>query len=602
MKYLILISVLAAGCENLISQQLSDAKARGLHRIVILATNDIHGGLDEATFNNQPAGGMAIWASIVRATRQAVAKNPADGVLLLDGGDQFQGTLLSNFDEGLTAFKVLNAIGYDAAVPGNHAFDFGPVGWLEDKVNPANPDKNIRGAWDRVVKAAQFPLVSANTYLRASLVDKKGQPVQASGIRCESKQKIDWAQAERPQFATPYLIKNVAGVRVAIIGIDHARTSVMTTPDNVSDLCFRDELESYLETRRAIAGKADVFVLLMHNGDTPNEHSTSQFVQTIVRHKEGRLVDAVVAGHTHYVNFEKIDDVPFIQSGANGEQFGRIELIWDGDGQKLLINQTKSYAGLHTFTQSCDKFATDICSVEKGRVLYDGVALEPAADIVAILNEAKTKVSPIAGRVLGKASALLKRDRINESPLADMLTDEVRRVTGADIVMLNTGGMRADIPAGIVTYETLFRTLPFSNHGVTIGPMGLETVLEILRHSAQTCGAYGAIMQSGLKVTYTRHCELANGSTDPSAEIRTVELERGGLLFDSSHPTSKPAQDQFQVATFDFLASGGDGYSTFSSVPLIEDFGILREALTEDFLKGPGDWDGKMDGRWKLVR
>lgn len=591
MKRLCLLSFLLLGCQH-------QTNSVGTRHLVILATNDIHGGLEPVSIGGKKLGGLSHWASVVKATRASLENDPASGLLVLDAGDQFQGTLVSNFDEGITVFDVMSAIGYDAVVPGNHAFDFGPVGWLEDKVNSKTTDQNTRGAWDRLVKRAKFRILSANTYLRESLTDSKGRRVTVKGVGCTADGlSIDWRSARRPDFSSPFAVFEMAGVRVAVIGIDHVRTTEMTTPQNVSDLCFRNEIETYTEIRSTIAGKADLFVLLLHNGDSKTDSSTSRWVEKLIRGT--RLVDAVIAGHTHAINQIDIEGVPFIQSGAGAERFGRIEIDWDMADRK--ITRQKSYAGVRLFHDRCDQGAV-FCEFRDGLLVYDGVPLTPNGDVDALVLAARNLVEPVAKRRLGHNHKVLTRDRISESPLANVLTDEARRIGQADVALLNTGGLRADIAAGDVLYEDLFRTLPFSNHGIKLGRVGVDTLLEVLRRSIRTCGAYGAIMQSGLRVKFSRQCTGAIGDVDTKAELMKVELLDGTVLFDITQPKRRPTQDSLTVLTFDFLASGGDGYEGLATAEISQHIGILREALVESYLTEPFEWRGAIDGRWSLSR
>lgn len=190
--------------------------------ITILATNDIHGGVEPSVAQSangarSTVGGMGFWSGAVRAIRRGVEAAYGDraGVVLVDGGDQAQGTLLSNYNEGQLVFSLMGMIGYDAAVPGNHDYDFGPIGWLNDTVVPGSGDQNPRGALERAAGMAKFPLLSANTYLRASLRSSSGSSVAAANIGCVANagQGIYWPAAKRPRFVRPYVIKNVAGLR-----------------------------------------------------------------------------------------------------------------------------------------------------------------------------------------------------------------------------------------------------------------------------------------------------------------------------------------------------------------------------------------------------
>jgi len=221
--------------------------------ITILQTNDIHGSVDSQTTNSGDAqGGMAFFGGVVRSIREGLARRFGRnaGVLVLDAGDQFQGTLLSNYGEGQVVYATMNQVGYDAVTPGNHAFDFGPIGWLEDQVTSGTADQNPKGALYRLVRQANFPLLSANTYARESLVDLNGEKVAVNGIGCKPMDEsriLDWSRASQPDFIRPYVLREVADLRVAIIGLDNIQTPQTTTSANVSDICFRDQVESYLE-------------------------------------------------------------------------------------------------------------------------------------------------------------------------------------------------------------------------------------------------------------------------------------------------------------------------------------------------------------------
>src|SRR5262249_42976326 len=131
-------------------------------------------------------------------------------------------------------------------------------------------------------------------------------------------------------------------------------------------------------------------------------------------------------------------------------------------------------------------------------------------------------------RSLGRCSAR-QVDRIGESPLADALTDLLRQVSTADVALMNTGGIRAPLAMGDVTYEELFRVIPFNNHGVVIGPISASTLLMALARSAQSCGDFGALMQSGLKVQIEKDCDPPSGhvGTDTNARLTRVETLGG---------------------------------------------------------------------------
>jgi 2',3'-cyclic-nucleotide 2'-phosphodiesterase (5'-nucleotidase family) len=150
---------------------------------------------------------------------------------------------------------------------------------------------------------------------------------------------------------------------------------------------------------------------------------------------------------------------------------------------------------------------------------------------------------------------------------------------------------------GDVTYESLFRVLPFNNHGVVIGPMSVSALLKALTRSVQTCGDYGALMQSGLKVQFEKDC-TGNGHVDTNAKLTHVETLGGKVLFDAATGVPPASNNSLRVATLDFLAAGGSGYDMFKGVPQVKDIGIVREAMKDLLAGAPATFVPTTDERW----
>lgn len=584
-------SVLICSSLALFSLCAVSPEPSNLRRITLLGTNDIHGSIEaELNKKGETVGGMALLKGAVQAIRTAAQNDTSmpSGVLLLDGGDQFQGTLLSNYDEGQLVFSTMNNVGYDAAVPGNHDYDFGPIGWLDDRVNDLNPDKNRRGALERLVREARFPLIDANVYYRDSLVDLAGKPVAVQGSGCnpvDSNALIDWTAARRPEIFAPYIIKNVADVRVALIGIDNSGTPTVTTLENVSDLCFRKEVDEVVALRQELEGQADVFVLVMHNGDADGDPSGSNLIAKILAARPG-AIDAVIAGHTHHIDKLKVGDVRMIQSGANGKLFGRIDLIFDTSSHKVLTDKTQFDAGIKLISGSS----------------FDGVDAPESSDVVGLIKDARKAIAPLTDRVLGTAKAKLWKDRNGESPLANLLTDALRSTSGADIALINTGGIRDDIEAGDVTYEEFFKVIPFGNREVVLGDVGADTIVKMVARSITTCGKFGALLPSGLRVLFYKDCKKQIDGIDPNAQLLHVETASGQVLYDHRDQINPDPNQKFTVATLDFIADGGSGADGLQGKPRLKDLGIFREVLTTQFTEHPFTAEGKNDGRWKALK
>jgi 5'-nucleotidase len=580
--------------------------------ITLLATNDIHGGLEPYRGKDgKPAGGMAFWGGVVTATRTGLRAQFGDqaGMLVLDGGDQFQGTLLSNYSEGLQMIRAMNEVGYDAVVPGNHDYDFGPLNWLVDQVVPGHPDQDPRGALRKLTAEARFPLLSSNTYWKSTIYAVDGTKLEVDGSSCAQKDPqlpVDWARADRPDWLKPYVVRDVAGVRVALIGIDHPETPKITTAANVADLCFGEPVEAYLRARRDLDGQADVFVAVMHYGGGAAKDVVSKILKAPFTGR-GATLDAVVAGHTHQVDKMRVEGVPLIQSQANGEKFGRVDLVYDRASGRVDPARTRLFGGVTMHFDQCAPEAAAICSVQEGRVAYEGVAVEPKASVAAVVREAREAIAPLAGQKLGASDGEMKSQRIAESNLANALTDALRRIARVDVAFINTGGIRAPLPKGEFTYEELFRVLPFSNHALVIGPMPVARLFELLQKSFKSCGKYGALMQSGLRVKFSRNCDEAVGELDEKASLLRVAVPADGarpeqVLFDAEAGIQPAGTETVLVATLDFLVNGGDGFTQFKELPVIRDYGIIREAMVEEFRKEPARFSSAIDGRWEEVK
>lgn len=544
-------------------------------KISFLLTNDLHGHL---------APKLTWLASIADGLRALPEYRSGESALyVLDSGDQFQGTLLSNHDEGKSVFQAMNAIGYDAVVPGNHDYDFGPLGWLYDQVTPGATSDNPREVIEGLARSAHFPMLSANTYLKKS-IRSDGHEVSLDDQCRPSKETpaaaLDFEAAERPSFLKPYVILNKARVRVAFVGLDNRSTTSTTTRENVSDLCFRDEAETYLELRNQLEGKADVFVILIHNGDTDKSKDASGIARKI-NSVRADAVHLVAAGHTHQVHNTTVAGVQVIQDGANGKLFGRVDLWFDPTTGKVDSSMTESAAGIGIDPDVCDTVNAGFACSQ----LKFPIPTHPTID--RIVAEGISAIAPIAKKKLGHAEGKIWVNRIQESPLGDALTDALKSAGGTEIAFMNTGGIRTALQKGEILYENLFEVLPFQNQAVVIRTLPWKTLKGALQAAVETCGKYGTLVQSGLKIRYSRNCEAAPGDIDPKAKLLHVETLAGLVLLDSERAIEVSNDHTLSATTLDFLAAGGSGYSMLSGTRIDAVLGIAREQIADAWSKNP---------------
>ncbi|WP_342375298.1 5'-nucleotidase C-terminal domain-containing protein [Myxococcus stipitatus] len=521
-------------------------------RITVVGTNDLHGWVmpSRATLPNGAAveqGGLAAFAGYLRILR---AQNP-DGVLLLDGGDLFQGTLASNLTEGAVVIDAMNTLGYSASALGNHEFDFGPAGPLSVGIDGEDPF----GALKARIAQAKFPIMGVN------VTDS-----QTGGVPT-------WLGNDGT------LLVERRGVRIGIMGLATPHTPQVTNPVNVASLRFAPLAPVALATAQGLRARgAEVVVAVAHAGavckrhDNPRDASScdrgdSEIVELLEELPEGTL-DAVVAGHTHQPVGHFIRGTPVIETSGKGRAFGLVDLYVDPVTRKVLPERSTLEGSIPVCVRvdsavgTCDeRKLKDTKQVELAPATFRGQPVVVDAAMEAQLSQALAQVEEVQRRPLGvKVPAALTRNYEAESPLGSVLSDALREVSKSDIALLNSGGLRAELPAGELTYGALFEVLPFDN---TIAVLTVST--EELKRLLEAAYARKGIYQvSGLKV----RVETCNGVS----KLASVTLANGKPL---------PANKRFRVAMPDFLARGGGGLDDVLKTLAPESIDLgERQALT----------------------
>jgi 2',3'-cyclic-nucleotide 2'-phosphodiesterase (5'-nucleotidase family) len=520
----------------------------GEHVITIVGTNDVHGGFEtSADKDGSPLGGYAWFAGYVKSIRaHTEAQYGARGqVLLLDAGDAAQGTLLSNYSEGQLAASLMNQVGFDAAVAGNHGFDFGPIGWQEDKVIPGQGGQDTREALNRMIKTANFPFLGAN-------VTRNGQNLH-----------------ELPPYT---LIETFGRRKIAVIGMENPRTKSTTIKENVEDLAFGSgvtELGRVVEDLTK-SKAADIFVLVMHEGDG-KEKGMQQFLAGLPRRSTGEpLLDAVVAGHTHRVNKSVAGGIPYVQSGANGQHFGMIQLVLKLESGRLSVIRQK------TLRQA----AIPVLPRES---TFLGQPVKQDPKISKMLAEARAQIKDIATRALATATGPLDREggRTSDCLMGNFLADMMQRISGAPIAMINFGDVRDGLPKGSIDYETFFHAIPKNLRLVVVPKVPVSKLLENIQRSIESCGHRGVLQISGLKLEFKRTCR-EDEDLDPHAELIKATLADGTVLFQKGRKATK---DSVTVATTDFVMEGGAGFPAFQGLPIQAKSWRLRDAIADEMVK-----------------
>jgi 5'-nucleotidase len=520
--------------------------------LTIVGTNDLHGGV----VARDGRGGLALLGGYVQNLRRARA---ADGgaVLLIDGGDMFQGTLESNLSEGAAVVAAYNQLGYAAAAIGNHEFDFGPAG---PAATPQRAADDPRGALKARAAEAKFPFLAANL-----LDDRTGRPV-------------DWPNVR------PSVTVQAAGLKVGIIGVMTREALSATIAANVHGLKVAPLAPAIAaEAARLRADGASVVVVASHAGgrctDTSKPADLSSCdpaseILAVARNVPAGSIDAIVAGHTHAAVAHEVQGVAIIESYANGRAFGRIDLVVDRDSRKVVEKKIFPPRDLcareDPKTGACDMNA--IASPTSVESRYEGAPVAPDPAIAKVLAPALERVSAVKARPLGVFLETPIRRAGTESPVGNLFTDALRAaVPGADAALHNTaGGLRADLPGGPLIYGSVYEVMPFDNKVVGLRLTGAQ-LRSVFSNTLQTSRrAFGI---SGLRL----RAQCAAGAVE-------VTMLR---------PSGQPIRDEDSIllAVSDFLATGGDGLLgpviPAGGFKIPDDAPLARDALAEH-LQGQG--------------
>jgi 5'-nucleotidase len=526
-------------------------------------------------------GGFArLWAA-VEALR---AEKPNS--FFLHAGDVFQGTLYFTEFKGKADGDFLNAMGLDAMVIGNHEFDKGPA-VLAD-----------------FIKDAQFPVLACN-------VDLSAEPALKDKIK-------------------PYVIKEVAGAKVAIVGIANPDTPDISSPGPT--VKFLDPVSSLEKVVKELEAKGiNKIVVLSHGGYEVDKNLGSRVSG----------VDVIVGGHSHFVlgsvddlGLKSQGDYPTVITSPAGEpvlvvtswNWANMIGILDVDFNKEGI--ITSYKGNAKLLAGLDKFRIYDLPDAEGKLKrvefmrnadgtyavkeYDGKAykVEPTAkaleNYMAALNslasrfkddsrfffvdpkkeglEKLAKYSPalkaLQAKIATKSEDALKRG--NNTGPGPIIADSMLWKTGADIAIMNPGGVRVDLESGDISVAKVYELQPFANTLVTLDVTG-EEVLKILEDMTDFCITSYAkapetayVYVSGLKLTL-----LVNNAKGSRVSEVMVRAKDG-----SWQPLDSKAT--YKLVVNNFMADGGDKNVTLGAIPKARkyDTGFVDSEVMLDYVLG----------------
>jgi 2',3'-cyclic-nucleotide 2'-phosphodiesterase (5'-nucleotidase family) len=509
-------------------------------KIDIIYTNDIAGGIGptEATFLNREfppmVGGAAAAGRYICCAREQ-AEQQGHGFLLLDAGDTFQGTPVGILTKGGAVIHAMNLLGYDAMAIGNHEFDAGA--------------ENLY----RLDSLATFPLVSGNV--------------------------IDERTGRIAEFAEPYIIREIEGVKVAIIGMTTADTPVYSFPGNVEGIKFlpvEPAMRKYVQEVREKG--ADLVIGLVHLGIP--YHAEEGWQEIMDREARGESKDWRLNA------MELVHEVPGIDLMFCGHIEKGYYEPWEHPYHHTLMFQNYGhFTGLGHVTIELDPETKTIAGYTLPGLDNSLVTLfedefcplkEMCIKVDSLIAEAEKGMDEPIGRTL----TTLHRGDAATNLMGYVVVDAMLERTGSDFAFTNLGGVRAEIPAGEIAPRDVFDVLPFGNRIVVISMTGefLKTVVEW-----RVKGMRAGVIQSGAEIVFNRN--------RPDFD-RITTFKIGGQTLDP--------KKIYRVATTDYIAAGNIGLDILKTLPQGDIYytNVMGRSMVEEYIRENSPINPRLDGRW----
>lgn len=488
--------------------------------VYVLYTNDIH-----CEVSGYPA---------LAAYRAQLLEN-GENVVTVDAGDAIQGEAIGAQTKGSAIIDIMNTVGYDYAIPGNHEFDYSLSTFLD------------------LTKNADF------TYLSANFVD---------------------LQTDSTVF-TPYAVKDFDGKKAAFIGICTPETYTKSTP-----VYFQDENGNYLysfsentfyETiqntiDQAREDGADIVIAVGHlgiNGTASGWKSTDVIANTTG-------IDVFIDGHSHETIANNIyqnkdgEDVPLTSTGTKFDNFGIMKIQMDASDASNDISITAQLLHPSEVTYDSSEAASEAYHSVQNKIDHYNQEL---SYLYEVLGTAETELT------INNAEGV-RRIRSGETNLGDFVADAYHSICQADIALVNGGGIRASVSAGDVTRKSLMDVNPWSNAMCVIEASG-QQILDALEHGARNLPEEngGFLQVSGLTYdidTWKESPVIMDEqgtfqSIDPAKERRITNVKVNGQALE-------PDKMYTVCGSVYTLQNSGDGFTMFKNDKVVAQDNLPTDA------------------------
>ena len=494
--------------------------------VTIYHTNDTHGYLEG---DGESVIGLPLVAGL---------KNTDENAILVDAGAATQGLPLASLTKGNDVIELMNLADYDLMVPGNHEFDFGTEAFLEN------------------VDLVEFPVISANIYRDGSLLLAG---TQEGNEGCHTVIERD-------------------GVKIGFFGLTTVHTASATNPEGLDGVGFTDEIEAAkAEITHLEEAGADVVIAVTHMGDEAGGApcTSADLAWAMTGEYAGRL-DAIIDGHSHTVENDKVNDVLIVQTGTGLSAVGKLTVsVQPGQDPSL----QEELLGVDAFQN-----------------------ITPDPEVEQKLTEIGAEQEEMLNEEIGALSTTLWAGTIGQVPptrfvetnygnlAADALADSAKalvRETGTAedqempvIAVENGGGIRAAVTNGNITLGELVSTFPFSNT-VYMKKISPQVLYQMMEQSAsdldgqdpetgmllQQSVSGGFLQISGFRVVFDPDGEAGSRVSSITLDGQETPLDRND------------SETKIILAGNNYILSGGSDYDMLAGLPKYAEAGGELETI-----------------------
>ncbi|WP_255770786.1 bifunctional metallophosphatase/5'-nucleotidase [Oceanobacillus alkalisoli] len=504
--------------------------------IKVLYTSDIHGSVMPINYgtNEKAELGLATYATLVQKKRQE-----NEHMIVLDNGDLIQGTPLmahyvkNHAEKPNPMIAIMNQIGLDAGVPGNHEFNFGKA-ILQDAVDQSN-----------------YPWLSAN------IVDEK---------------------TGKPYFGSPYIIKTLSnGVKVAITGVTTHYVPNWETPEHIQGIQFADAFTTLKEIVKEIQSNEDYDLLIaLYHGGFERDMETGEVTENLTGENQAYEmadkidgIDILLTGHQHRNVTGTIRDCLVIQPGNNGEAYGEIDV---------------------TFRWEEDRWVT--ATKQANVKTLEGVPADPI--ILKEMEELEQSTQNWLDEPIGEIQGdMIIRDpfqaRVRKHPFIELVQKVQMDASGAAIsVTALLGNEATGFPAKI-TMRDIVTNYKFPNTLVVLSLTG-EDIKQALEKSAEyfTLDANGDMtVNPDYLIPKPEHY---NYDMWEGIEYSIRVSNPKGSKVESITYRGKPLdmEESYDVVMNNYRASGGGDFDMFKDKPVVKEIQQDMVELISNYIEERG--------------